>query len=607
MKKKRGIIEKFSYRITIIYLVFGLAWIILSDELLDFLIKDLETISKIQTYKGFFFILITALMLFILVREHMKKIRLARELLEKKIQDYKLLYEKFLAQNHELKVAKDKAQENENFVACILENIPDMVFVIDAATTHYVLVNKAMEEFMGWNRDSMIGKNESHFLPKEISSILMAQNQIVLETNTSIQKEETLLTKNGLRLFNTKKVPILDHNGHPRFLLGVSEDITHKKEVEIALIEAKEKAEENNHLKTAFLQNISHEIRTPMNAICGFSSLMIEPDLSLEQKENYNAIIRSNCDQLLTIITDVLTISSVETKQLKVNFQEVDILQLMNELTHIFKPTANSLSLEFINSTSITVDQANILTDRTKLTQILSNLVTNALKFTKAGSIEINCTLKGNNLVFFVKDTGIGFNPEMKDTIFERFRQANEDINKKYGGTGLGLAISKAFVELLGGEIGVESEPEKGSVFHFTLPYKQITPMKTEEIAPIVWKEGFTILVAEDEDINYLFIDALLQPMNWKLIHARNGQEAVDIAQADDSIHLILMDIRMPIMDGFQAAITIKTFRPDLPIIAQTAYAIDFEVEKYNTIFDAYMTKPFRVELLKQKISKFLA
>ena len=607
MKKKKVLLEKFSYRITALYLIFGLTWILLSDKLLDFLIKDLETLNDVQTYKGFFFIFITSLMLFILVREHMKSIRKARELLEKKILDYKVLYEKFLAQNHELKQANDLAQENENFVTGILENIPDMIFVKDAKTTNYVLVNKAVEENMGWKREDMIGKNESELFPKEIAEILLAQGQAVLDTNTVFQQEETLPTKNGLRIFNTKKFPILDHNGIPKFLLGVTEDITAKKAAENELIDAKEKAEESNRLKIAFLQNISHEIRTPMNAICGFTSLMMEPDLSMEQKANYSSIIRSSCDQLLTIITDVLTISSVETKQMKINIQEVNLNQLMDELTHIFKPTATSLSLEFENTTDIPENQAYVLTDRTKLTQILSNLATNALKFTKEGSIEMNCHLENDAIAFFVKDTGIGFNPEIKETIFERFRQANDEINKKYGGTGLGLAISKAFVELLGGQIGVESQSGKGSTFHFSLPYKAASPIELEPFAPIAWDHGFTILIAEDEDINFLFLETLLQPMNWKLLRARNGQEAVEMARADLSIRLILMDIRMPIMDGFQAATIIKEFRPELPILAQTAYANDFEIEKYRAVFDDYMTKPLRIQILKQKISKFLA
>ena len=607
MKKKKVLLEKFSYRITALYLIFGLTWILLSDKLLDFLIKDLETLNDVQTYKGFFFIFITSLMLFILVREHMKSIRKARELLEKKILDYKVLYEKFLAQNHELKQANDLAQENENFVTGILENIPDMIFVKDAKTTNYVLVNKAVEENMGWKREDMIGKNESELFPKEIAEILLAQGQAVLDTNTVFQQEETLPTKNGLRIFNTKKFPILDHNGIPKFLLGVTEDITAKKAAENELIDAKEKAEESNRLKIAFLQNISHEIRTPMNAICGFTSLMMEPDLSMEQKANYSSIIRSSCDQLLTIITDVLTISSVETKQMKINIQELNLNQLMDELTHIFKPTATSLSLEFENTTDIPENQAYVLTDRTKLTQILSNLATNALKFTKEGSIEMNCHLENDAIAFFVKDTGIGFNPEIKETIFERFRQANDEINKKYGGTGLGLAISKAFVELLGGQIGVESQSGKGSTFHFSLPYKAASPIELEPFAPIAWDHGFTILIAEDEDINFLFLETLLQPMNWKLLRARNGQEAVEMTRADLSIRLILMDIRMPIMDGFQAATIIKEFRPELPILAQTAYANDYEIEKYRAVFDDYMTKPLRIQILKQKISKFLA
>ncbi len=606
MNKKKGILEKFSYRITLLYLIFGFSWILLSDKLLELFIKDLEILSDVQTYKGFFFIFITALMLFLLVRGHLKSIRTARELLENKIQDYKVLYEKFLAQNHELKQAKDMAQENENFVTGILENIPDMIFVKDAETAKYVLINKAVEEIMGWKREEMIGKTEYDFFPAEIAKYLMDQSQQVVDTNTVLVTEEILTSNRGPRLYITKKIPILDHNGQLKYMLGVSEDITAKKEAEKELIDAKVKAEESNRLKIAFLQNISHEIRTPMNAICGFTSLMTEPDLSAEQKESYSSIVRSNCDQLLTIITDVLTISSVETNQMKVNIQEVNLNVMMEELTQVFKPTATSLSLDFQNTTAMPEEEAFVLTDRTKLTQILSNLLTNALKFTKEGTIELHCHREEGMLYFYVKDTGIGFNPENKETIFERFRQANDDIHRKYGGTGLGLAISKAFVNLLDGQIGVETELGKGSVFHFTIPYKAATPLETEVVEHLVWDKGYTILIAEDEDINYLFLETLLQPMNWKLIRATNGQEAIDLARSDNSIRLILMDIRMPVMDGFQAAIAIKEFRPDLPILAQTAYANDFEVEKYRSVFDDYITKPLRIQVLKQKISRFL-
>jgi PAS domain S-box-containing protein len=606
MKLKSTSKERFSYRITGLYLVFGLLWILLSDEFLEMLVKEPNVLSDIQTYKGFFFIFITTLMLFVLVRNQMKRIKSTRDLLEKKISDYRLLHEKFLSQNHELKQAKEKAQENETFVTNILENIPDMIFVKDAQSDQFVLVNKAVEVKLGWKREELIGRNETLIFPEDAANRLMEQSRQVLESNTVFECEETLPTKYGTRIFKTKKVPILDQHGQAKFLLGVSEDITSMKTAENELIDAKEKAEESNRLKVAFLQNMSHEIRTPMNAICGFTSLLTEPDLTSEQKTDYSTIVRNNCDQLLTIITDVLTISSVETKQLKVTLQEVNIAQLMEELTHIFKPTANSLGLEFLNTTDLKKEDAFVRTDRTKLMQILTNLLTNALKFTREGRIEIHCSLQKDQLSFYVKDTGIGFNPESKDTIFERFRQANEEINKRYGGTGLGLAISKAFVELLGGTIGVETVPGMGSTFFFTLPYDHVQLKELEPKVSQLSSEGLTILIAEDEDVNYLFLETLLSPMNWKLIRARNGQEAIELVKSNEGIHLILMDIRMPVMDGYLAAQAIKKIRPHLPILAQTAYANDYEIEKYRGVFDDYMTKPLRIQVLKQKISKFL-
>lgn len=373
------------------------------------------------------------------------------------------------------------------------------------------------------------------------------------------------------------------------------------------LYRAKEKAEEGNQLKTAFLQNMSHEIRTPMNAIIGFSQLLNKQELEDEKRKDFTNIIINSTNQLLSIVNDVLTISSLETKQEKLTIQKVCINSILTELFTIFKGQADHHQLSFISKPQLDDAQSEIFTDRTKLTQILSNLLANSLKFTKEGYVEFGYSLDNGELEFYVKDTGIGIQANMQEKIFERFNQADISISKKYGGTGLGLAISKAFVELLGGRIWVESEQGKGATFYFTIPYNPSHSLEEVVVTtPPEKKQKATILVAEDEEYNYMLIAELLADTELKLIHSKNGEETVGICKENPEVNLILMDIKMPIMDGYTAAKEIKSFRPELPIVAQSAYAMEHEIEQYGNIFDDYITKPIKSEALQQSIKRYL-
>lgn len=381
----------------------------------------------------------------------------------------------------------------------------------------------------------------------------------------------------------------------------------------IDLTAAKEHAEESDHLKTAFLQNISHEIRTPMNAIVGFSQLLTKPVLSDEKRKNYTDIIVNSSNQLLSIVTDILTISAIETKQEKLNIGIVRINNVIVDLLSIFKSQAFNQNISLYAKQQLTDKQSEIYTDKTKVTQILTNLITNALKFTHKGFIEFGYQLdsaaseRPADVIFYVKDTGIGIAPEQQQNIFERFRQADISITKKYGGTGLGLSISKGFTELLGGKIWVESEPEKGSTFYFTVPYKPLNKHEIEKVNEKQITGAQTILIAEDEEFNFLYIEELLINQNYKLIHAKNGQDAIDKCISNPEINLILMDIKMPVMDGYTAANLIKEFKPRLPIIAQSAYALEHERERFTgNAFDDYITKPINSNELIKKIMKYL-
>jgi len=403
----------------------------------------------------------------------------------------------------------------------------------------------------------------------------------------------------------------------------LTESISKVSEINKELATAKEKAEESDRLKTAFLQNMSHEIRTPMNAIIGFSGFLNKPELSEEKRNSFIKIIINSTKQLLSIVTDILTISSVETKQEKVNIQKVCINNIIVDLLAIFKAQAFNQNISLYAKQQLSDSQSEIYTDSTKVTQILTNMISNALKFTHEGYVEFGYELIETNgrssvetcaemdglpsqqIQFYVKDTGIGISPDQKDKIFERFRQADLSITKKYGGTGLGLSISKGFTELLDGKIWVDSEPGKGSTFYFSIPYNSVN--KVDNLYSEKNKKRKTILIAEDEEFNFLLIEEMLVNMGFTIIHAKDGKESVEYCKSNPNIDLILMDIKMPVMDGHTAALLIKKIYPSLPIIAQTAYALEHEKEKYsNNVFTDYITKPIKEEELVQKVLKYI-
>ncbi len=415
-------------------------------------------------------------------------------------------------------------------------------------------------------------------------------------------------------------VQMIYQNGKLFGTEGLVRDISERKKAELLikvkneelrqtndeLIAAKEKAEESDRLKTSFLLNMSHEIRTPMNAIIGFSKMLNNPELGDEKRKSFVSIIVNSTNQLLSIVNDILTISSVETKQEKLNIQKVCINSIIVELLAIFRTQAFNQNISFYGKQQLTDRQSEIYSDKTKIIQILSNLITNAFKFTYQGFIEFGYQLKNEYLEFYVKDSGIGIETEMQEKIFERFRQANESINKRYGGTGLGLAISKAFTELLGGRIWVQSELDKGATFYFTIPYTPVHEIDKTNSPNIQNLNYPTVLVAENDESNFLLIEELLSDMNLKLIHAKDGKEAVEICHTNSKIDLVLMDIKMPIMNGHEAAKILKECKPDLPIVAQSAYALEHERAIFEGIFDDYLTKPINEDILKQMVMKYI-
>jgi PAS domain S-box-containing protein len=377
------------------------------------------------------------------------------------------------------------------------------------------------------------------------------------------------------------------------------------------LMAAVEKAQESDRLKTAFLNNLSHEIRTPLNAIIGFGDFLGSPDLDREEQRKFVAIIQKNGFQLAGIINDIVSMATIEAGQEVLREKETNVHEVVEVVRQQYLKAADHKALEFIIENTLDEAEAQMLTDETKLTQMLGNLVGNAIKFTEKGSIKINSSLKGNMLHFCVSDTGIGMPKEFHRDIFERFRQIEPDSSKLYGGNGLGLAITKAYAELMGGEIWVESSPGKGSRFHFTIAYKPLHK-KEEEKTMNTMKEldkadKKTILIVEDEYSNYFFLELMFSKMGITPIVAHNGQEAIDICKSNPLIDLVLMDLKMPVLNGFEATKQIKAMRPDLPIIAQTAYALS--ADKHRAIeagCDDYLTKPIRKQDLMAVLARYL-
>ncbi len=476
-----------------------------------------------------------------------------------------------------------------------------------------IYVNSGFTKLSGYSFEEVVGKKprflnsgiQTNEFYKELWETITAGNNWMGELCNK--------NKNGnLYWVQANISPVFDSKGNITNFVAIKEDITEKKKMVDELIVAKEKAEESDNLKTAFIHNISHEIRTPLNAIVGFSGFLSDPKLSSEKRAQFTDIIIQSSDQLLSIIDDIFKVATLEAGQEKVHIKEFELNSKLQLLYNQYRIKAAKQNIDLKVKLLEPDTQFFITTDETKLTQILSNLISNAIKFTKQGYVNFGYSLKGNTLEFFVEDTGIGIPAQMHDEIFKRFRQVETMVARIYGGSGLGLSISKAYVELMGGKIWLKSEVEKGSTFYFTISHKNPENKAFSErqegngsLKEI--KQITTLLVAEDEDTNFMLLEELLAGSNIIIIRAINGIEAVEICKTNKEIDLILMDIKMPVMDGCEATKQIRQFLPGLPIIAQTAYTTDTDKNKALMAgCNDFISKPFKQEALISKIKEQL-
>ena len=508
---------------------------------------------------------------------------------------------KYWKNKRKLEEASDAIRENELKYKTAFVTSPDAIN-INTLDGVYVDINEGFTALTQFTKEDVIGINSSDIRIWAITSDREKLIKGLKETGWVENLESVFRCKDGSTKTALMSARIIQIHGAPH-ILSVTRDISERKKVERAY-------EETDKLKTAFLNNISHEVRTPMNAILGFSQLVTSETLNAADRKNFSRIIQKSCNQLLDILTNVIEISQIQGNHIQIEKEEANIETILRKTEDNFSARCTEKNIKLFVLIQLDDTYLDTITDSYKLNKILSHLIDNAIKFSNSGDIIVKCRLVKNNFYeFSVADSGIGVSEEMQRKIFEPFRQVETGMSGNFGGNGVGLSIAKAYVELMGGEIWLQSDSQIGSTFYFTVPYKPVgTGRKTEILSPNKMDlHRKTILIADDELVNLILFKKLLSETNANILTAANGIIAIEQCNNNPEIDLVLMDIKMPEMDGQTAMKLIKEFRPDLPIIAQTAYALQNEKEMFlNSGFDGYVSKPIKKEILLETIRKHI-
>lgn len=411
-----------------------------------------------------------------------------------------------------------------------------------------------------------------------------------------------------------KTYPVVQ-SGEMIGVVEVAQDITQRKIWEEEIIQAREKAEENDRLKSVFLSNMSHEIRTPLNGILGFVDFLRNKEIDESSRNHYLDIIQNSGNHLLNVINDIIEFARIEANKIEIKADPCYLHEVFLELFEMYQmsPPVVNPQLKLILDIPENQNNTRICTDEIRIRQIITNLLNNAYKFTNKGSIRFGYRFEGKKVKYFVSDTGIGIPDTFVNQIFERFRQVDESDTRSKGGTGLGLTICKNLIQLMGGEIWVESEEGKGSTFYFTHLFKEVTPANCdnylpEEIYPALDNlNNIKILVAEDDDTNFFLLQETLEPMGAVITRAVDGLQAVELFKKYRNFQAVLMDIKLPVKDGKQAFREINSLDPDVPVIAQTAFALQHDEKELLALgFHDYISKPIKPDYLLEKLSKFI-
>ncbi|MGB4291741.1 MAG: transporter substrate-binding domain-containing protein [Bacteroidales bacterium] len=499
--------------------------------------------------------------------------------------------------------------EKEALYRFLFEHNPAPMLIYEKSTLNILAVNEALCSNYGYTLAELQNMKLHELVVESEQEILIERAAKVKGYSFSGEwhhkKKDgtmsTVLTHSHELIFEGKEARVI-----------AITDITYLKEIEQELIEARNRAEESDRLKTAFLANMSHEIRTPMNAILGFMELLKRSDLLQEDRENFISIIEESGKRLLSTINDIIEISKIETGLVEVNLKPENLYEIISSALNLFKPIAQAKGLEFRIKCPEKTEICNILTDRFKIESIIINLLSNAVKFTKKGYIETGARLENNNIILYVKDTGPGIPPDKLEVVFNPFYQADMNLSREHEGSGLGLAIAKAYSEMLKGKLWVESEPGKGSTFFLSIPLiKSESEYHISENMENSVKEFIKpskILVADDDETSFLLIKIMLAPYGIKCLHAANGKETLRILESENDISLILLDIKMPLMDGFETVKKLRERKISIPVIAVTAYAFPSDREKALAGgCNDYISKPVMKQELISKIKQYLS
>jgi len=503
-------------------------------------------------------------------------------------------------------------QEREKKFRSIFDNAGDAIILIDPEGYH-LDSNRGAWDLTGYSREAI---SRTHFTDIIAPEHHALSQQIIGKLKSGQEggtHEKTFITRDGRHVPVEMTVsPLYDNQGTLSSILSVVRDISERKHFEQQLIQARQKAEESDRLKSTFLANMSHEIRTPMNGIMGFAEMLKRNNLSEEKKHLFINIINNSAGQLLGIINDIVDISKLETGQQKLFPETFNLNHFMKETHTLFLSTAREKNLQFHWHRGLEDEHSGLTTDKTKLQQILNNLLNNAFKFTREGKVEFGYDRQGDELCFYVSDTGPGIPPDMRKKVFERFAQLDETASVEKGGTGLGLSISKGLTELLGGSIQADSQPGEGTTFSFRIPYLQknsTSQNQKPEAAPAspVKATTHSILLVEDDLTNAIYVKEVLQTIQsdnirFRVQHVTRGNDAIVHLEQQDW-DLVLLDLKLPDISGIEVIQAIHKTKPHLPVIAQTAYAqAEYKNKTKEAGFADYIAKPISPEILQKKI-----
>jgi len=559
-------------------------------------------------------IVITSLIIFLIIK--IKKIN--RELQEKNKQILNLKLD--LQRTHEdmanqKELITNRHYESDKFYEILVQSANDGISFYDREG-NLKYANSAFFSIIGFDRDSYNSLNPQELIHYEDKDYQIKKEEALL-TEGFFESELRLRHKDGHFInLSTRSVTVKSNTGEVLGALTISRDITKLKQIHEDLIKSKVEAEASNRLKSSFLANISHEIRTPLNSVIGFSNLLLANDLSKEVKEEYVEHINHNSEKLLQIIGDIIDLSRLESSQIEITYEESSLNAIVNEAIEdarqIIRRNEKLISLNVKNQFEDNSDL--IFTDSIWLKRVLNHLLDNAVKFTHDGSIEFSYLLENENIIFKIKDTGIGINKENLVRIFEEFRQEIDGHHRPFEGLGIGLTLAKEVVERMGGKIFVKSEKGIGSEFSFSIPYRPAGSTKTkikslidnQLLKHIDWSSRKCLLVDDNKDV-LLYLSRILLDTGVSIITARSGSEAIELIKNTPEIDVVLLDMQMPEMNGIDTTKEIRKIRHDLPIIAQTAFV--FENDKDIILeagCDVCLIKPIRKEHLLTVMSGFV-